>query len=147
MDARATGALIAARRKSLDLSQAELAERLFEENEEARRAMVRHGVLTEIAGRFSGLIGFRPLDRQARERVTAKQITALGREYGLNVLQVDPAIARALTPGKAISPRSAVPMLEGALTPVFLAQASLAKGKTPLRLEGTLEYPHLTPLA
>ncbi len=39
---------------------AELAERLFQENEEARQAMVRQGVLREIAGRFSALIGFSP---------------------------------------------------------------------------------------
>ena len=84
----------------------------------------------------------RPLDRQARERVTAKQIAALGREYGLEVGEVAPAIARALTPGQAVSPRSAVPMLEGVLGPVF--QACARQGE-PLRLEGTLENMYLVP--
>lgn len=124
-----------------------MARRLYQADESARLALARSGVLREIAGRFNGLIGFQPLNTEARQQVTAKQITALGREYGLNVVQVDPVIARALTPDKAISPRSAVPMLEGVLTPVFLAQAFLTKGKTPLRLEGTLERPYLTPLA
>lgn len=121
---------------------ANLAQRLYQEDEAARLALARSGVLREIAGRFSGLIGFRPLDRQARERVTAKQITALGREYGLEVVETAPAIARALTPGQAVSPRSTVPMLEGILGPVF--QACSRQGAA-LRLEGTLENPYLVP--
>lgn len=125
-------------------SPAGLAHRLYRSDETARLALARSGVLREIAGRFSGLIGFRPLDREARERITAKQIAALGREYGLDVARVDPAIARSLTPGRAISPRSAVPVLEGALTPVFLAHAALA-GRA-LGLEGTPDRPYLRPL-
>ena len=123
-------------------SGANLAQRLYWEDEAARLALARSGVLREIAGRFSGLIGFRPLDREARERITAKQIAALGREYGLDVARVDPAIARSLTPGQAVSPRSAVPMLEGVLGPVF--QACARQGE-PLRLEGTLENMYLVP--
>lgn len=118
-----------------------LAGRLYRADESARLALARSGVLQEIAGRFSGLIGFQPLDEQARLAVTAKQIAALGREYGLNVIQVDPAIARALTPREAISPRSTVPVLEGVLTPLFLT------GKTgkALRLAGTVERMVLVP--
>lgn len=122
------------------------ARRLYRADESARLALARSGVLREIAGRFSGLIGFQPLDGLGRQQVTAKQISALGREYGLDVAQVDPAIAQALTPAQAISPRSAVPMLEGLLTPVFLAHASLPHAKTPLRLTGTPERPYLTPM-
>ena len=124
---------------------AALAQRLYQADEAARQAMIRCGVLREIAGRFSGLIGFQPLGSEARERVTAKQIAALGREYGLEVSQVSPAIARALTPGAAISPRSTVPMLEGILGPVFLAQTPLAREGTAFRLEGTLEHMYLVP--
>ncbi len=125
----------------------DLARRLYQADESARLALARSGVLREIAGRFSGLIGFRPLDSAARQRITAKQIAALGREYGLEVTQVDPALARALTPGQAISPRSTVPVLEGALTPVFLARAQSAAGEsTPLRLEGPLDCPRLVPV-
>ena len=100
---------------------AELAEQLFRENEEARRAMIRHGVLREIAGRFSGLIGFHPLDREALRAVTVKQIAALGREYGLEIVRVDPDTAQALTPGpEALSARSTVAVLEGRLTPLLV---------------------------
>ena len=95
--------------------------------------MVRLGVLQEIAGRFSGIIGFRSLDEEARRAVTVKQITALGREYGLEILQVEPDTAQALTPGRdALSIRSSVCVLEGLLAPLF----SAASGQTGYRLGG-----------
>lgn len=112
---------------------AELAERLFRENEEARRAMVRLGVLQEIAGRFSGIIGFHRLDSEARQAVTVKQIQALGREYGLEILQVEEDTAQALTPGEdALSVRSSVCVLESHLAPLLAA----ASGRTAYRLAG-----------
>ena len=123
-----------------------LAGRLFQADEAARQALVRSGVLREIAGRFSGLIGFQPLDQDARRAVTAKQIAALAREYGLNVAQVAPDTARALTPRDAASPRSNVPLLEGLLTPVFLAWSRLAQRGSPLRLTGRPEALRLLPL-
>ena len=119
-----------------------LARRLFQADESARMALTRSGVLREIAGRFSGLIGFRPLAAQARTAVTARQIAALGREYGLNIVQVAPAIAQALTPRDALSLRSSVPMLEGLLTPIFLAHAPSG---APFRLDGTPEHISLLP--
>ena len=112
---------------------AELAERLFRENEEARRAMVRLGVLREIAGRFSGVIGFRALDGEARQAVTVKQIAALGREYGVDVVRVAPETAQALTPGRdALSVRSSACVLESLLAPLLTA----AQGRTAYRLTG-----------
>ncbi|MCI9643981.1 MAG: ATP-dependent Clp protease ATP-binding subunit [Oscillibacter sp.] len=112
----------------------ELAERLFRENEEARRAMVRLGVLREIAGRFSGIIAFQNLDEEARRAVTVKQIMALGREYGLVISQVDPRAAQALTPGRdALSVRSSVCVLESHLAPLLTA----APGRTAYCLTGT----------
>lgn len=117
--------------------------RLFQADESARLALARSGVLREIAGRFSGLIGFRPLDESARQAVTVKQIAALGREYGLRVTQVAPSLARALTPAAALSPRSAAPLLEGMLAPIFLAHTPLAGGA--LRLDGTPEHIYLVP--
>ena len=114
-------------------SPAALAERLFRENEEARRAMVRLGVLPEIAGRFSAVIGFRRLDEEARRAVTVKQIMALGREYGLVISQVDRDTAQALTPGRdALSVRSSVCVLESLLAPLLMA----ASGQTAYRLTG-----------
>ena len=107
------------------LTPAELAERLFRENEEARRAMVRLGVLPEIAGRFSGIIGFQPLDQEARLAITVKQIRALGREYNLDIVQVAPDTAQALTPeGDAHSVRSSVCVLEGLLSPLLAAASN-----------------------
>ena len=123
---------------------ADLPRRIFQADEAARLALARSGVLREIAGRFSGLIGFRPLSQSAREAVTARQIAALGREYGLDIAQVDPALAQALTPRDALSLRSSVPLLEGALTPLFLSRAPL--GGRPLRLEGTPERMTLVPM-
>lgn len=122
-----------------------LALRLFRADESARLALARSGVLREIAGRFSGLIGFQPLSADARTAVTARQIAALGREYGLDIVQVSPAIAQALTPRQAVSSRSTVPMLEGMLTPVLLSQAPLLPSGIPLHLTGTVEHMSLTP--
>lgn len=124
------------------VSPAELAERLFLENEEARRSLVRHGVLQEIAGRFSGIIGFYKLDEEARRAVTVKQIMALGREYGLEIVQVAPDTARALTPGEnSLSVRSSVCVLESLLTPLLTA----ASAHTRCRLEGLPENLRLLP--
>lgn len=121
-------------------SPAELAERLFQENEEARRAMVRQGVLTEIAGRFSGLIGFQQLDDNARLGITTKQIAALGREYGLRITGVEPATVRSLAPGpEALSMRSSVGVLEGILTPVFSQAPPGLRSFRLTGLPGTLQ--------
>ena len=125
--------------------RAGLAQRLYQADERARLALSNSGVLREIAGRFSGLIGFQPLDSGARAAVTAKQITALGREYGLDIARVAPAIVQALTPREAVSPRSTVPILEGVLTPILLAHAPLVRPGTPLCLTGTVEHMSLIP--
>ena len=57
---------------------------------------------------------------------------------------MDPALAQALTPRDALSLRSSVPLLEGALTPLLLSRAPL--GGRPLRLEGTPERMTLVPM-
>lgn len=123
-----------------------LAGRLYRADEEARRALVRSGVLKEIAGRFSGLIGFGPLTPAARAQVTALQIAALGREFGLDIRRVEPGLARALTPAGALSQRSAAGVLEGALGALFLARAQAGQTGVPLCLAGTAEAPLLCPL-
>ena len=105
--------------------------------------MVRHGVLTEIAGRFSGLIGFQRLDESARLAITVKQIRALGREYGLEITAVAPETIQALAPsGDALSMRSSVGVLEGVLTPV-LSQAP--PGWKVFSLAGTPDRLRLVP--
>lgn len=117
-------------------SPMELARQLFQETEEARQAMVSQGVLREIAGRFSGIIGFQELDADARMAITRKQIIALGQEYGLRILEVAPETIRTLSPGSdAFSTRSATAVLEGLLTPLFLTQASSSETRA-FRLTG-----------
>lgn len=125
---------------------ARLAQRLYQADEDARRALVRAGTLKEIAGRFSGLVGFQPLSSAARKAVTSKQIASLGREFGLDILRVDPAIAVALTPSDALSQRSTAGILEGVLGPVFLNWAKEFPEGMPLCLTGTLDSPVLCPL-
>lgn len=123
-----------------------LAQRLFLRDETARQALTRSGVLREIAGRFSGLIAFQPLDAQARTAVTAHQIAALGREHGLTIVEVAPELAARLTPDKALSPRSTLGILEGLFTPLFAAYAAQVPQKAALRLTGTAEAPMLQPI-
>lgn len=123
----------------------DLALRLFRDDECARIQLARSGVLCEIAGRFSGLIGFGQLSEQSRADVTARQIISLGQEYGLQIARVSPLLAQELTPRKALSLRSGVPVLEGVLGPVFLAAAPFARSGAPLRLEGSVDSVRLLP--
>ena len=93
----------------------------------ARRALVRSGVLKEIAGRFTGFLPFQSLTRADRLAITAKQIRALGEEFGLRILTIAPEIITALTPKDCFSVRSSVPILENILTPLF-SQHDLSRG-------------------
>ncbi len=131
--------------RSIPAKEGELALQLFREDESAREALVRSGVLKEIAGRFSGLIGFQTLDRSAKIRVTEKQIMALGQEYGLRITRVSSEITQELTPEDALSLRSTVGILEGVLTPVFLSFSGRWPESLPFHLEGTVETPNLVP--
>lgn len=123
---------------------ATLAERLYQENESARRAMVRQGVLSEIAGRFTGLIGFQPLSPDARRDITRKQLRALGQEYGVVIADADPATVTALTPEDGgLSVRSSVAVLEGLLAPLL---SQWAGSGAALRLSGRPNALGLTPV-
>lgn len=124
-------------------TMAQLAKRLFQQDETGRRALVRCGALKEIAGRFSGIIGFQPLDAQTRVAITSRQIISLGKEYGLHITQVAPEIAEALTPEEALSARSSISVLEGALTSLFLAAKDLRHRQ--LKLLGTVSNLRLVP--
>ena len=124
-------------------NMAELAQQLFCSDEKARRALAASGVLKEIAGRFSGFVGFRPLDDAARLAITKKQIVALGREYGLRVLHVAPEIVAALMPSAVFSVRSNTGVLEGALTQIFSEYADSHAEKN-VQLLGSLPKLRLT---
>lgn len=119
---------------------------LFQRDEAARQALTRSGVLKEIAGRFSGLIEFQALDTPARLAVTERQMIALGREHGLNIVAVSHELAAALTPDASLSPRSTVGILEGTLTPLFTAHAARNHSAVALRLSGTVDAPVLQPI-
>lgn len=118
-------------------------QRLLICDENARRAMIRFGIPPEIACRFTGLIGFRPLDESARLQITVKQISALGREFGLNIVSVSPGLAAALTPCNAVSIRSTPAVLEGTLTAVF-AEHIIRSNVKNVHLSGTLDAVTLT---
>lgn len=123
-----------------------LPQRLFLQDDMGRRALVRSGVLREIAGRFSSVIGFHPLDLSSRRAITAKQIAALGLEYGIHVASIAPELVAALTPDQVFSVRSEVSILEGILTP-FFARCRADATATLFHLSGTPEHPKLTPLS
>ncbi len=123
---------------------ASLLHRLFIHDETARLAMIRAGIPPEIVCRFTGLIGFQPLDELSRSQITIKQIIALGREFGLNIVSVSHETAAALTPHDAVSIRSAPTVLEGVLTPVFARHISHCSTRD-LHLSGTAECIILTP--
>ena len=123
---------------------ATLAERLYQENESARRAMVRQGVLSEIAGRFTGLIGFQPLTLAARRDITRKQLRALGREYGVVIADAESDTVAALTPeAGGLSVRSSVAVLEGLLAPLL---SQWAGSGAALWLSGRPDALRLTPV-
>lgn len=116
---------------------AELSQQLFCRDERARRALAASGVLKEIAGRFSGFVGFQPLADAARLAITKKQIAALGREYGLYVSDIAPEIVQSLAPATAFSVRSNTGVLEGALTRLFSEYADNHTEKA-VQLTGSL---------
>ena len=107
----------------------------------ARRALVHSGVLKEIAGRFTGFLPFYPLGAEDRLAITAKQIRTLGEEFGIRILSIAPEIIASLMSENCFSVRSAVPVLENILTPLF-SQHDLSRGNT-VHLTGTATHPEL----
>lgn len=128
-------------------AQLSLAHRLFLQDEHARQALVRTGVLKEIAGRFQGFIPFSPLSAQSMQKITAHQIIALGQEHGLKIISVSPVLIAALTPSNSFSARSGRNLLEGLLTPLFSACAEQYSSHRPLVLCGTPHHPIFLPLS
>lgn len=127
---------------------AALAERIFAADERGRRQLAANGCLREIAGRFGGFVGFRPMDDTFRVLVVAKQIAALALEYGLRLAYISPRIIQPIidrTAGRgAFSARSHVGIIEGYLSPFFMEQAGRFPDG-PLRLEGGMEDKRLIP--
>lgn len=107
--------------------------------------MLRYGALREIAGRFSGFVEFLPLEPAALREIAARQIAALGGEYGLRITSIAPELLAAIGAGTAgaFSARSNRGMLEGCFSALFLEHAAL-RG-VPLRIEGSLTRMCLVP--
>ena len=128
-----------------NISEHPLPHRLFLQDDIGRQALVRSGILREIAGRFSAVIGFQPLDLSSRRAITAKQIAALGLEYGIHVASIAPELIFSLTPEQLFSVRSEVSILEGILTP-FFAQHNSNASFPSFHLSGTPEHLILNPI-
>lgn len=126
-----------------------LVQRIYGQNEKARRALVRTGVLPEIATRFSGFAEFKPLSDTAKIRIIAKTILNTGFEYGIKLKYIAPAIIQEMAnvAGKdGFSVRSYRTIAEGYLSSVFsAAQAVSGPSSREYRLEGTLAAPSLLP--
>lgn len=126
-----------------------LANRIFSANERGRRALAGSGVLKEIAGRFGGYIEFFALDNRAKVLIIAQQVVALGREYGIEIVYVSPAIIQAILDRavtEAFSVRSHTSIIEGYLTEFLLCHAE-DSSEVPMRLEGTVDALRLVPMA
>ena len=77
----------------------------------------------------------------AGERVDLEGELVEHREYGLQITAVDPALVRALTPGReALSARSSACVLESILAPLFSTAT-----QTAVQLAGTRSEPKLIP--
>lgn len=126
-----------------------LVQRIYDQNEKARRALVRTGVLPEIATRFSGFAEFKPLSDTAKIRIIAKTILTTGFEYGIKLKYIAPTIIQEMAnaAGKdGFSVRSYRTIAEGYLSSTFSAtQAVSGPDSGEYRLEGTLAEPQLNP--
>ncbi len=127
-----------------------LAQQIYDQNEKARRALVRTGVLPEIATRFSGFVEFVPLSDQAKIRIIAKTILNAGFEYGVKLRYIAPTIIQemaAAAGANSFSVRSYRAVVEGYLSSCFAATQAVSGGDTgEYRLEGTLGDPQLIPV-
>ena len=115
-------------------------QQMLRQDDLARRAMVRSGVLREIAGRFTGFLPFYPLAYADMVAITAKQISTLGQEFGLHVVSIAPDLLISLTPKDVFSVRSTATSLEGILTPLFASHVGIGA----VHLSGTIERLHLS---
>ena len=135
--------------ESSDQAGPTLVQRIYDQNEKARRALVRTGVLPEIATRFSGFAEFKPLSDQAKIRIIAKTILNTGFEYGIKLKYIAPAIVQEMAnvAGEdGFSVRSYRTITEGYLASIFVgAQAVSSPDIRSYRLDGTLADPQLDP--
>ena len=126
-----------------------LVQRIYDQNEQARRALVKTGVLPEIATRFSGFAEFKPLSDQSKIRIIAKTILDTGYEYDIRLSYIAPSIIQGIAEaaGKnGFSMRSYRTIAEGYLGSVFSGTEAVSRPDRAIyRLEGSLATPQLIP--
>ena len=126
----------------------ELTKRIYQNTESARRAFVDTGVLREIASRFNCFVEFTELSDEAKIRILAKMVVETGFEYGVRLTHIAPGIMKSLidasTSEDALTVRSFKSVIEGYLSAAF-AQAGTSPEGHPVRLEGSITSPLLTP--
>lgn len=137
-------------RKQPKSQELPLAQRIYMQNEQARRAFVRAGALKEIASRFGCFVEFRTLDDGTKIRILAKQIVNTGLEYGVRLSYIDPEIMQgivdAATAEQSLTVRSFKPVIEGYLAALFAATAAESGPDAgEYALAGTLSQPRLLP--
>lgn len=122
-----------------------VAQRIYESTETARKAFMSYGTLAEIASRFTGFVGYKPLSDETKIRILAKQIVEAGFEYGVRLSYISPEIMQGIvdiiTSGESLTVRSFRPVIDGRLSDCF---TSAEPGET-YRLEGNIKSPQLTP--
>ena len=126
----------------------ELVQAIYSNNEKARAAFVRTGVLAEIASRFGCFVEFQPLSESAKLEILAKTVLHIGFEYGVKLSRIDNAIMQelvnAVSAENGLTVRSFRTVIEGYLASAFAATAGLSGGGSgTYRLGGTLANPVL----
>ena len=126
----------------------ELTKHIYRNTESARKAFIEAGVLREIASRFSCFVEFKELSAEAKIRILAKQVIETGFEYGIKLSYIAPEIMQELINASysedALTVRSYKSAIEGYLAAAF-AEAGMFSNGEPVRLDGCLEAPVITP--
>lgn len=126
----------------------ELVQEIYSNNEKARAAFVRTGVLAEIASRFGCFVEFQPLSEDAKLEILARTVLHIGFEYGVKLSKIDNAIMQELvntvSAENGLTVRSFRTVIEGYLASTFAATSGLSGGDSgTYRLGGTLADPVL----
>ena len=127
---------------------ASLTQRIYAQNEKARRGLIASGHLPEVASRIGNFVEFKPLSESAKIRILAKQIAESGFEYGIKLTYIAPGIMQELTNAavaeNSLTVRSFRPVIEGYLAETFAAIGALSGAdEGAYLLEGTLAKPVL----
>lgn len=126
-------------------------QQIYRDNEKARDAFIRTGVLKEIASRFDCFIEFKVLTNNAKLHILAKTILDTAYEYGIRITRIETGIMQELVDAssreKALTVRSFRVVVNGYLAPVFMATSGQSGADVAeYKLDGTLADPQLIPV-